>query len=149
MNRRKRMMESFDQDVRDFIERETQDNIERGMPPDEARYAALRKFGNATQVKEEAREVWSFRWLEQLGQDIRYGLRTLAKSPGFAAVALLTLALGIGANAAIFQLVDAVRLRTLPVKDPQSLAIVHLKRDLWVSGNWWNMEFRPRKRITP
>jgi putative ABC transport system permease protein len=136
MNRRKRMMESFDQDVRDFIERETQDNIERGMPPDEARYAALRKFGNATQVKEEAREVWSFRWLEQLGQDIRYGLRTLAKSPGFAAVALLTLALGIGANAAIFQLVDAVRLRTLPVKDPQSLATIHLKTDLWVSGSF-------------
>jgi putative ABC transport system permease protein len=136
MNRRKRAIENLDQDIRDHIERETQDNIERGMPPEEARYAALRKFGNVTQVKEETREVWSFGWLEQLGQDIRYALRTLANSPGFAAVALLTLALGIGANAAIFQLVDAVRLRTLPVKDPQSLAVIHLKTDLWWSGNF-------------
>ena len=68
-SRRRRMMEDLDQDIRDFIERETQDNIERGLPPDEARYAALRKFGNVTRVKEETWEVWSFVWLEQLWQD--------------------------------------------------------------------------------
>ena len=80
MSRRKRMMEDLDQDIRDYIERETQDNIERGMSPEEARYAALRKFGNVTRVKEETWEVWSFVWLEQLWQDLRFGLRMLRKS---------------------------------------------------------------------
>jgi putative ABC transport system permease protein len=74
--------------------------------------------------------------MRELIQDIRYGLRVLAKSPGFAAVAIVTLALGIGANAAIFQLIDAVRLRTLPVKDPKRLAIVHIDKKHWGSGNF-------------
>ena len=79
-SRRKRMMEDLDQDIRDYIERETQDNIERGMSPEEAHYAALRKFGNVTRVKEDTWEVWSFVWLEQLWQDVVRPAPTSAQS---------------------------------------------------------------------
>lgn len=125
MNRRsKRLLNDLDQEIREHIELATQENIERGMSPEEARYAALRKFGNVTRAKEDAHEVWSVVWAEQLIQDIRFAFRQLRKSRGFAAVAILTLALGIGANTAVFSVADAVLLKPLRCADPASLAIV-------------------------
>src|SRR5882757_5460144 len=128
MGRRKRMMEDLDRDIRNHIEIETEDNIARGMTPEEAQYAAFRKFGNVTCVKEETREVWSFVWLEQLLQDIRLGFRMLRRSPGFTTVAILTLALGIGANSAIFAVIENVLLKPLPF--PASTQLVDLGHDV-------------------
>src|SRR5579862_4870943 len=125
MSRRKRMVDDLDLDILDHIERETRDNIARGMPPDDARYAALRKFGNVTRIKEETHDVWRFVWIEELLQDIRYTARSLAKSPGFTAVALLSLTLGIGGSTTIFTLVKAVFLQPIPVKDPSTAVVVY------------------------
>ena len=127
-NRRKRMMEDLDQDIRDFIERETQDNLERGMAPVEAHYAALRKFGNLTRVKEETREVWSFVWFEQLWQDFRFGLRMWRRSPGVTAVVVIALALGVGVNTAIFGIVNEFLLRPLPVPSPEQITVLAIQQ---------------------
>jgi putative ABC transport system permease protein len=128
------MLDSLDEGSHDHIERETRDNIARGMPPEEARHAALRKFGNITRVKEDTRDVWRQVWLEQLLQDIRYGLRMLLRNPGFAAVVILTLALGIGMNTAVFSVVNTVLLRPLACPHPERLVWIadydpNIKRD--------------------
>lgn len=96
-------------------------HIAKGLSPEEARYAARREFGGVEQIKERARDARAFIWLEQMGQDLRYATRALARSPAFTITAVLTLALGIGVNAALFTLYNTITLQSLPVKDPASL----------------------------
>src|SRR5579863_9266101 len=125
MTRRKRMLADLEQDIRDHLERETQDNIDRGMSPGDARNAALRKFGNVARVKEETWKVWSVVWLEQLLQDVRFGVRTLLRSPGLTVAAVMAIALGIGINVGIFSVLNGVALRLLPVPRAQDLVSVN------------------------
>jgi predicted permease len=105
------------------------ENIAAGMSPEEARYAAMRTFGNATLANEQVRETWGWTWLEQLAQDFRYAARQLMRSPGFVLVTVLTLTLGIGANTAIFTLMNALLLKSLPVSEPERLARIVLAFD--------------------
>ena len=109
-----------------YLAEEIADNVARGMTLDQARTAAHRKLGNTTQIREEIYTMNSLGFIETLWQDLRYGARLLRRNPTFAVVAILTLALGTGANTAIFHLVDAVRLRTLPVDRPEQLAEVRI-----------------------
>lgn len=116
---RRRIADELREEIDAHLELEIQDSVSRGMTPESAR----RQFGNRTLIQERAGEVWGFPAVEIFLHDLRYGLRMLRRSPGFAAVAVLSLALGIGANTAIFMVVDALMLRTLPVRDPAQLAL--------------------------
>jgi len=108
----------LDDELRFHLEKEFEQNLARGMNADEARATALRSFGGVEQVKEESRDVRGVRLIEELLQDVRYSLRVLLRKPGFALTVIITLALGIGANTAIFSVVNAVLLRELPFKNP-------------------------------
>jgi hypothetical protein len=100
---------------------EADENVARGMSAEAARAAARRKLGNATLVREEIYQMNTIGFLDSAWRDLKYGARLLRLNPAFAIVAILSLSLGVGANTAIFQLLDAVRIRTLPVKDPGAL----------------------------
>ena len=118
---RRRALKRLDEEIHDHIDREVEVNVARGMSPDEARRQARLAFGNVALVQEDARAAWTTRWLEQSQQDVRYALRTFRRSPGFASVTVLTLSLGIGANNAIYTLIDALMLRSLPIPRPEQL----------------------------
>lgn len=112
-------------ELENHIEAQTAENIAAGVGPREARAAALRAFGNRGLIREQARATWSWNWIERFGRDIRIGLRTLGRAPGFTLIAILVMALGIGANVAIFAVVRAVLLNPLPFRDPGRLIAVY------------------------
>ncbi|HEX3986384.1 MAG TPA: ABC transporter permease [Acidobacteriaceae bacterium] len=118
---RGRFQHDLDEEMRLHVELRREQQMAAGADPQSAREAALRRFGNPTRLREEGQRAWGWEWLETLLQDAGYGMRSMLRTPGVTAIALLSLALGIGANTAIFSFLNAVMLRTLPVKNPQQL----------------------------
>ena len=125
--RRRRWDEERARELEAYLEAETEENMARGMSPEEARYAAHRKLGNTTLIREEIYRMNSFNWLETLWQDLRYGLRMLARTPAFTSIAILTLALGIGANTAIFSAINALLLNPYPFPEPDRIMFVEAR----------------------
>ena len=121
---RKRKSDDFSAEIDAHLQLEFERHLALGLSEEEARAAARRAFGNVMQTKERFYESGHSLWLDHFWQDVRYGVRTLRKSPGFTAVVVLSLALGIGANAAIFSLVDAVILRPLAVPYPGDVIVI-------------------------
>ena len=116
--------EDLAEETRSHIEIETHENIARGMSPEEARRVARLKFGSLVTAREQSREAWGFRWLEELGQDLRFAFRSFRKNPGSTAAAVVTLALGLGIGTAVFSVVNALLFKPLQYKDPDRLVMV-------------------------
>src|SRR5574340_812253 len=129
--RKQRVEDDLSDELRFHLDKLIEENVTRGMSAEEARYAAHREFGGMEQMKEECRDSWGVRVVHEAAQDLHYGLRQLRRNPGFTAIAILTLALGIGANTAIFSLIDAVMLKLLPVEHPEQLFVLN-----WASQGW-------------
>jgi len=127
-----RFERSLDAELRHHLDLETEANVRRGMPPEAARDAARRTFGSIAEVKDDCRDSWGLRTIDALTQDVRFGARTFRKYPGYTAVVLLTLGLGIGANTAVFSVVHAVLLRSLPYAHGD--ALVEVRQDELRSG---------------
>ncbi len=129
--RRRQFYADLKEEMRLHRELREQEQVERGFSLEEAHDAVRRRFGNDLALREESREMWGWNWLETLLQDVRYGLRQLRRNPGFAAVATITLALGIGGNTAVFSLINAVMLKSLPVKNPRQLVLFRWDDNKW------------------
>ncbi len=118
---RGRFQQDLEEEMRLHVELRQEQKIRSGFSPEEARRAAQRRFGNVTRIKERSYMAWGWNWLETFLQDAEYGVRSMLRTPAITFVALTSLALGIGANTAIFSFIDAVMLRSLPVRDPKQL----------------------------
>ena len=129
--RRENLYSDLAAELRAHIEEKTEQLMREGMSREVAEHAARRAFGNATVIEERSREVWQWPRLESIWADAKFAMRQLAKSPAFAATAVLTLALGIGANTAVFSVMNAVLLRFLAVPDPQQLVYLHYDNQPW------------------
>jgi len=129
----------LERELRSHLDVEAEEQQDAGLPPEEARYAAHRAFGNADLVKEEVRDMWGSTSFERLGQDLRYGIRQLRHARGITAVAVFTLALGIGATTVIFSMIDNALLHPFPYKDAESISIfrIHDLDESGQSGRLW------------
>lgn len=123
--RRGRESAQLDDELRFHLDRQIAENIAAGLSPEEARYSALRQFGNPALLRDQARSTWSAGWVDSLRGDLRYVTRSLMHSPGFASIAVLIIALGVGANIALFTLVHRVLLNPLPYRDPDQLVSIY------------------------
>src|SRR5271156_2504539 len=115
----------LERELRSDLELEEEEQREGGISGEEARYAALRAFGNPTLIREQTRAIWSWNWLASLARDLRLSLRTLRRSPGFTVIVIVVMALGIGANVALFTVVRGVLLKPLPFNDPDRLVMLY------------------------
>ncbi|MGA7523691.1 MAG: ABC transporter permease [Acidobacteriaceae bacterium] len=126
----------LDDEMRLHVELRREEQMAAGADPEAARQAALRRFGNTTRLRQESERAWGWEWLEALLQDAAYGVHSMLRTPGVTSIALLSLALGIGANTAIFSFIDAVMLRMLPVKAPQQLVTLNTGRMAGITDNF-------------
>jgi predicted permease len=137
--RRKNETARIDDELRFHLEEQIAENTAKGMDPQEARSAALRIFGNPTLLRDQARSTWTWNWLEIWTRDVRYGARTLARSPGFTVIAIFVMALGIGATTSLFTIVRAVLLKPLPFRDPEKLVMVYERFRASTVGGGFNV----------